>query len=123
VKRLLLLASVLATLTACASLGLAQPRSFDEQLAQAYGVHTAVVSSLATAVTTGAVNVATATKLEAQAQAARGMLDAARLAEQANNTAGAQSDLTLAMSALTALQSFLNSQMPPGASPAAGAAP
>ena len=108
-KRLSSIFLIPLLLVGCAALGLSSPSSFDEQLAQAYGVHTAVASSLATAVTTGAVSVPTAVKLQAQIESARGLLDAARLAEQANNASVAQNDLTLATNALSALQTYLNS--------------
>lgn len=106
-----------AVLAGCSTLGLASPQSFDEQLAEAYGVHTAVVSATATALTTGAITVAEATAAQTQETGARAMLDAAKAAETANPT-GAASDLQLATTALTALQSYLNSVQKPAAAPA-----
>jgi hypothetical protein len=96
-------------LTGCASLGLATPKGFDQQLAQAYGIHTAVVSATATALSTGAINSAEATQVQTQANSARAMLDTAKAAEASNPT-GASNDLSLALTALTALQSYLNAQ-------------
>lgn len=97
-------------LAACATLGLASPQSFDGRLANAYGVHTAVVSATATALTSGSITVAEAQAVENQEASVRALLDAARTAEQGGNTSGAGNDLTLALSGLTALQSYLNAQ-------------
>lgn len=97
-------------LSACASMGLSTPQGFDQQLAQAYGVHTAVLQATTTAVTVGSLSSAEATQVKTQADSARAFLDAARTAEQAGNTTAANSDLQLAVSALTALQTYLNSK-------------
>ena len=93
----------------CSALGLATPKGFDQSLAEAYGVHTAVASATATAVSTGAISSAEATTVQAQVVSARTMLDTAKALELSNPT-GAQSDLTLATTALTALQTYLNSR-------------
>ena len=106
--------ALLALLAACAALGLAQPKSFDEQLANAYGVHTAIASAAATAVSTGAITAAEGNAIETQVIASRELLDAAKVAEQVNPS-GAQTDLTLATSALTALQTYLNAHLAPPA--------
>lgn len=98
------------TIVACSTLGLASPQSFDERLANAYGVHTAVVSATATALTAGSITVAEAQAVESQEASVRALLDAAKAAEQGGNTPAASNDLTLALSGLTALQSYLNSQ-------------
>lgn len=96
-------------LSGCASVGLATPKGFDQQLAEAYGVHTAVVSATATAVSTGAITSAEAQQVQTQARSARTLLDTARGVE-ASNPAAAHNDLSLALTALTALQTYLNSQ-------------
>jgi len=92
----------------CSSLGLATPKGFDQSLAEAYGVHTAVVSATATALSSGALNSAEAEAVKKQADSARQLLDAAKAAEGVSNMASAQNDLTLALGALTALQTYLN---------------
>lgn len=97
-------------LAACSTLGLATPQSFDERLANAYGVHTAVVSATATALTSGSITATEAQAVENQEASVRALLDAARSAEQGGNPSGASNDLTLALSGLTALQSYLNAQ-------------
>lgn len=99
----------LATLSACSSLGLATPKGFDQQLAQAYGIHTAVVSATTVAVTAGTISSAEAAQVQTQAVSSRVMLDTARSLEASNPTQAA-TDLTLATTALTALQTYLNSR-------------
>ena len=110
------IAAILIALSGCSALGLNSPQSFDESLAQAYGVHTAVVSATATALTAGSITVAEAKAVETQAQSSRALLDAARAAEAPGGAApslSAQNDLTLAETALTALQTYLNAQLKP----------
>ena len=106
IASLALLGSVLA---GCASLGLATPKGFDQQLAQAYGIHTAVVSATATALQTRSITSAEAEQVQKQADSARALLDTAHTAE-ASNPGAAQNDLSLALTALTALQTYLNNQ-------------
>lgn len=110
-KVLLVLFLVLVALAifGCASLGLATPQGLDQQLAEAYGVHTAVVSATATAVTTGTISSTEGALVQTQANIARETLDTAKSIETSNPT-GASNDLTLATTALTAIQTYLNSQ-------------
>jgi hypothetical protein len=108
-KVLIVLALLLPGFVGCASLGLATPSSFDEKLANAYGVHTAVVSATATALSAGTITSAEASQVQTQERSARAMLDTAKSIEQTNPT-GASNDLTLAVTALTALQTYLNNQ-------------
>lgn len=95
-------------LTACGALGLTAPKGFDQQLAEAYGVDTAVLQAATTALNTKAITAAEATEVNKQAISTRALLDAAKAAEQEGNTKGASSDLALATAALTALQQYLN---------------
>jgi len=104
-----LTALALTFLVGCASLGLATPKGFDQQLATAYGVHTAVVSATAAALTSGSISSAEAAAVQTQALTARQLLDTAKTLETAN-PAGATNDLTLATTALTAIQTYLNSR-------------
>jgi hypothetical protein len=114
----LMIVGFTAGIAACSTLGLAAPQSFDEQLAEAYGVHTAVVSATATALTAGAITRAEAQAAQTQEVGARAMLDAAKAAESTNTT-GAENDLTLATSALSAIEAYLKSVgvTPPAATP------
>lgn len=100
--------AAICLLTACASVGLPTPKGFDQQLAAAYGVHTSVVQATTTALTTGAISVNDAEAVQGMEKNARALLDTAKAAETAGNTAGASSELALATSALTALQTYLN---------------
>lgn len=108
--RFMTLACVLTlfALAGCAQLGLATPKGFDQQLASAYGIHTAVVSATTTALTTGTISSADATQVQTMASTSRTLLDTAKAAEGAGDAAGAQRNLILAMSALQALQTYLN---------------
>ena len=105
---LLSLPLLLVLLSSCAALGLTTPKGFDQQLASAYGVHTAVVSATTTALTTGSISSADAEHVQTIATTSRTLLDTAKVAESTGDTAGAQQNLTLALSALTALQAYLN---------------
>jgi hypothetical protein len=109
---LLALTVVTGIVAACSVLGLASPKSFDEQLASAYGVHTAVANAAATAASTHAITLAEAEQVQNQVISSRALLDAAKSAETAGNASGAASDLALATGALTALQTYLNARLP-----------
>jgi hypothetical protein len=99
-------------LAGCQALGLASPKGFDQQLAEAYGVHTAVVSATTVAVSAGTISSAEAAQVQTQALSARTLLDTAKSVETSNPTAAAN-DLALATAALTALQTYLNSRTHP----------
>ena len=108
--KILRLLPLLLLCSGCASLGLTAPKGFDQQLASAYGVHTAVVSATTTALTNGAITSTEAQAVQTQALTSRTLLDTAKAAESAGNTAGASNNLSLALAGLTALQNYLNSQ-------------
>lgn len=95
-------------LCSCAQFGLTTPQGFDQQLANAFGVHTAVVSATTTALTAGSISSSDAEHVQTIANTSRTLLDTARAAEAAGDTAGAQKNLVLALSALQALQTYLN---------------
>lgn len=99
--------SLVLLLQACSLFG--SPKGFDQQLAAAYGVHTAVVSATATALVAGQISSAEAAAVQAQAVTSRQLLDTARSLE-GTNLATAQGDLVLATTALTAIQTYLNSR-------------
>jgi len=103
-----LLLAMSIVLTGCQSLGLPAPQGFDQQLAQAYGIHTAVVSATATALTAGSISANDAQSVQGLERNARTLLDTAKAAETAGDAAGAQKDLVLATTALTALQAYIN---------------
>lgn len=102
-----LAALLLTGIAACSSLGLTPPKGFDQSLAEAYGVHTAVLNATTTALNSGSINSSEASEVATQATSARSLLDLAKAAETAGNAAGAQRDLALASTALNALNSYL----------------
>lgn len=105
----LFLPLVILVLAACASLGLPTPKGFDQQLADAYGVHTAVLQTIAIGTQGGQLSSADANAINNMAVNARVILDAARTAYAAGDKPMANSKLALALSVLTQLQQYLNS--------------
>jgi hypothetical protein len=69
-----------------------------------------VVQAATVAVTNHTITSTEAAQVQTQALSSRALLDAAKAAETAGNTAGANSDLVLATAALGALQQFLNAR-------------
>jgi hypothetical protein len=107
--RSITVAFMLVLLSGCAALGLATPKGFDQQLAEAYGVHTAVVTATTAALQTGSISLADAQAVQGMERNARTILDTAKSAEVVGDAAGAQRNLTLALTALNALQAYINS--------------
>ena len=103
----ILIALALIAITACTALGLTAPKGFDQQLANAYGTHTAVVKGTASALTAGSITSQEASEVQKQANSARALLDLAKSEETAGNAAGSQKDLALAVTSLNALQAFV----------------
>lgn len=99
---------VLSVIVGCGALGLTKPANFDQSLAQAYGTHTAVVQATDVALNAGSISVAEATLVQQQEKSVRAILDVARQAEVAGDTKAANSNLALALTGLTALQTYLN---------------
>ena len=95
---------------ACAQLGLAPAQSFEEKLAYAYGVHTAVTATAAAAVSAKALTPADGAQVLSVSDQARTLLDAARTLYAAQDTTGADAKLVLATGLLTQLQTYLNSR-------------
>lgn len=108
--RVLRLLPLLLALSACQLFGISQPLTLDQQVASAYTVHTAVVTAAATALTNHTISSAQAQKVADMAATSRALLDEAKSLETAGNTAGATNELALATAALTALQTYVNSQ-------------
>jgi len=108
--RLMVATGLLVMLSACAALGLSTPKGFDQQLAEAYGVHTAVVQTADQSVNAGSLSKEDGKRVYQLAQDSRGVLDAAKAAELAGDQAGAQRNLVLALTGLQALQTFLTSK-------------
>lgn len=98
-------------LTACSSLGLAQPQNLSERIAYGYGVHTAVLATAATEVTAGTLSSADGEQVLKLADESRALLDSAK-ALSGSDEAGANSKLVLATAILTQLQAYLRSKQP-----------
>lgn len=96
-------------LTGCAGLATEPAQTFTQKLAYAVGVHTAVLQATTSAVEAGTLGSSDAQSLLVQADQARLVLDAAKAANDAGDTAGANSKLAIALSGLTALQEYLRS--------------
>lgn len=107
----LLIGAVVLLLAGCASLGLPTPKGFDQQLGQAYGIHTAVLQTISVGTTSRQLSSADATAINTIAVNARVLLDSAKAVETAGDLAGAQSKLAMATSLLTQLQTYLNSHV------------
>lgn len=104
--KLLLALSMTLLLGACQSLGLSSPQSLDEQLASAYGLHTAVLSTTTQSLQAGTISKADAQAVLKLSDEAQGILDASH-AIATSDPAGAQTKLTLALSVLTEVQTYL----------------
>ncbi len=108
--RLIQAGFVLLLLTACAQLGLAPAKSFDQQVAYGYSTLASVRSTAANALKTKTIDVSDAEQVQALADQARAGLDAARGAWNVGDTQTAMGRLQLANSVLTQLAVFLQSK-------------
>lgn len=97
-------------LSACAQLGVEQPKSFDQQVAYGYSTVASVRQSAVTALKTGVIKKEDAIQVQALADQARTGLDAARGAYVVGDTQTALGRLQLANSVLTQLAVFLQSK-------------
>jgi hypothetical protein len=99
----------LALLGACASLGLATPQTFNQKLAVGYASVTALRDTTNTLATAKTITVNDARNIEAQLDNARAALDIAK-STYATDPTGAQSKVDTALTALTALQTYMTSR-------------
>lgn len=99
---------LLLMLSACASLGMQPAQTFNQKLAYAIGIHTAVLQATTAAVNAHTLSSSDAQAVLTQADNARTLLDAAAAANTAGDITGATNKLQIATAALTALQSYLN---------------
>jgi len=97
----------LILLTACASMGLVTPQSFDERLSVAYEQHTAALQSIATAVNLKDLSGKDGQAVLAIADNARLLLDSARIATSSGDTSTAEGRLVLATNVLREVSAFL----------------
>ena len=85
----------------------APAKTFDQQLAYAYGTHTAVLSTAASGVAAGTLSPSDGQAVLKLADQSRGLLDAARLTSNTGDLKTAQGQLNLAVNVLTELQKYL----------------
>lgn len=111
----LVAAGVICVLSACSVLGISKPLSLDEQLAAAQVTRDAVESAATTAYQSHTLSEADFRQVVQMAKTMREFIAAAKLAEDAGNIAGANQELQLATSALTALQTYVNAHAAKGA--------
>lgn len=102
-------AALLITLTACQSLGVATPRTFNERLAAAYSTVTAARNTTATLLTAGKLSPSDAQNAQSQLDTARTGLDLARQVH-ASDPAAAQTRLDGIVVGLATLQAYLQSR-------------
>lgn len=95
-------------LVGCQSVGLAPAQSFDQKLAYAYGVHTAVEQAAAQAVSTGTLSKVDGTAILSMADQSKTLLDDAKVLEATDATT-AGNKLALAVTVLTQVQSYIQS--------------
>ncbi|SRR5258706_11968572 len=101
-------AALLFLLVACNSLGVMTPQTFNQKLAYAVGVHTAILQSATQAVSSGTLSSSDAEAVLKQADNAKLVLDTAQAANAAGDIKGADNKLGMALVVLNALQSYLN---------------
>lgn len=102
-------ALVFAMLTACATLGVEAPKTFNERLAAAYTMVTAARDTTATLLTSGKVSAAEAQNIQQQLDNARTGLDLARQVHGTSPPAG-DAKLDAIVTGLTALQAYLSTR-------------
>jgi len=102
-------AALLVMLTACQTLGVATPQTFNERLAAGYTTVTAARDTTATLLTSGKLSASDAQNTQAQLDNARTGLDLAREIHATNPPAG-DAKLDAIVTGLTALQAYLQSR-------------
>jgi hypothetical protein len=100
---------LLLILVSCATLGLEQPKTFNERLAAGYATTTAARDSAATLLTSGKITADDAQQVQNQCDNVRSGLDIARDIHASNPPAG-DAKLTAVLAGLTALQSYLQTR-------------
>lgn len=102
--------SLVFFLAACA---VQQTNTFSNDLAYAYGVHTAVLQATTAGLHAKSITVAQAEQILSQADKARVLLDSAKAIASVGNLNGAQGQLTIATQILVGLQTLLKEGAPP----------
>lgn len=102
-------ALIFAMLTACSTLGVQAPKTFNERLAAAYTTVTAARDTTATLLSANKISAVDAKNAQEQLDTARTGLDLARQIH-ASDPAGAQTRLDAIVVGLATLQAFLQSR-------------
>jgi phage terminase large subunit-like protein len=102
-------AAILVLLTACATLGVSSPQTFNEKLAAGYSTVTASRDTTATLLTSGKLTAADAQNVQQQLDNARTGLDLARQVHATDPAAG-DAKIDAVVTALTALQAYLSTK-------------
>lgn len=105
----LALIPVLFILSACAALGLATPKTFNQQLATGYGTATAILQTTDTLLKDGKIKSVDAQNVEIQTDNLKIALDIARQT-YATDQATAGNKLAAALTALQALTTYLQTK-------------
>lgn len=100
---------LLVLLAGCAQLGMAPAQNFDQKLAYAYGVHTAVINATAAALDAKSIRSTDAEQVKTLADQSRSLLDAAKVASAGGDLTTANSKLLLGTQILEQLQAYLRS--------------
>jgi len=95
-------------IAACAAF--APAKSFDQQMAYAYGTHTAIVQAATASLTAGSLSATDGDAVLKLALQSRAILDGAKVAAGMGDMTTAQGQLALAINILTELQTFLHSR-------------
>lgn len=96
-------------LTACASLGLTKPTTFNQQAATAYGAATSILQTADTLLKAGKITSADAANVEAQADNLKAGIDIARVT-YATDQATAGNKLAATLTAIQALTQYLSTK-------------
>ena len=100
---------VLASLVACAALGLTKPTTFNQQIATGYGAATSVLQTADTLLKAGKISSNDAANVEVQADNLKAGLDIARQT-YATDQATAGNKLAATLTAIQALTQYLSTK-------------
>lgn len=103
------LSVIVVLMLGCAQLGLQPAQTFDQKLAYAYGIHTAVLDTASGELSTRQLTAKDGDNILRLADQARTLLDSAKVLS-VTDVASATGKLTLATSILTELQTYLRSK-------------
>jgi len=100
-------------ITACAVY--APPKSFDQELAYAYGTHTAILDAAANAVNLGTLSADDGERVLVLADQSQALLDSSRMLFGSGDLESAEGQLRLATNILTELKAYIDAKILAGA--------